>query len=226
MSNIVIALDGFASTGKSTLAKDLAKELKFAFIDTGAMYRAFTLHCLRNNYQHGNSEHVQKALQEVNISFKFNAQKGRSDTYLNDEYVEDEIRDVAVTEYVTAVSAVKSIREKIVAQQQSMGLKNNIVMDGRDIGTAVFPNADLKFFVIADLKKRTERRHNEMIGKGIKISRIDVQKSLMKRDLDETTRTESPLLKANDAIIIDTSYTNQQEQLQVALQHVSSKLPQ
>jgi len=225
MSNIVIALDGFASTGKSTLAKDLAKELKFAFIDTGAMYRAFTLHCLRNSYQHAHKEHVQKALQEVSITFKFNDQKGRSDTYLNGEYVEDEIRDVEVTENVTAVSAVKAIREKIVAQQQTMGVDNNIVMDGRDIGTVVFPNANLKFFVIADLKKRTERRHNEMIGKGINISRLDVQKSLMKRDLDETTRTESPLLKANDAIIIDTSYTNQQEQLQVALQHVANKLP-
>jgi cytidylate kinase len=199
--NIVVAIDGYSSCGKSTLAKALAKKLHFVYVDSGAMYRAVTLYFLRNLVDITSEKAVAEAL--VNIHLDFHARDYETHITLNGEEVSNEIRDMKISEMVSPVSALKKVRTEMVNQQQRMGKTANIVMDGRDIGTTVFPEASLKIFMTADPKVRAERRYKEMIAKGDLISLEEVFENLAHRDFLDTTRTESPLKRAEDAIILD-----------------------
>jgi cytidylate kinase len=217
--NIVVAIDGYSSCGKSTLAKALAKKLGFIYIDSGAMYRAITLYFLRNNVDLENEEQIAEALK--NIELNFNSKDYESHITLNGEEVSDEIRLMPVSEAVSPVSAIKAVRKEMVKQQQRMGKSKNIVMDGRDIGTAVFPDAQVKLFMTADPKIRAERRYNEMVAKGdSSITLEEVFENIAHRDYADTTRTESPLTRAEDAIILDNTNITEQEQLDFALEKV------
>ncbi len=217
MKKIIITLDGFSSCGKSTLARQLANELNYVFIDSGAMYRAITLYFLRQHVNWQQAAAVKKALSEVNLEFQYNHNTGISDMYLNDENVEALIRDMLVSENVSAVSAIKEVREFAVAQQQQMGVKKGIVMDGRDIGTAVFPHAELKIFVTADPAVRVERRFKELYEKNPNITVEEVKSNLEMRDYIDSNREFSPLRQAKDAIVLDNSNLTREEQLQIAL---------
>lgn len=217
MKKIIITLDGFSSCGKSTLARQLANELNYVFIDSGAMYRAITLYFLRQHVNWQQATAVKKALSEVNLEFQYNHNTGISDMYLNDENVEALIRDMLVSENVSAVSAIKEVREFAVAQQQQMGVKKGIVMDGRDIGTAVFPHAELKIFVTADPAVRVERRFKELYEKNPNITVEEVKSNLEMRDYIDSNREFSPLRQAKDAIVLDNSNLTREEQLQIAL---------
>ena len=205
MKKIIITLDGFSSCGKSTLARQLANELNYVFIDSGAMYRAITLYFLRQHIDWQNETEAVKALGKVSLDFRYNPITGNSDMYLNDENVEALIRDMLVSENVSAVSALKAVREFAVAQQQQMGKKKGIVMDGRDIGTTVFPHAELKIFVTADPAVRVERRFKELFAKNPNITIEEVKNNLEMRDYIDSNREFSPLRKAEDAIVIDNS---------------------
>ncbi len=224
MKQIIITLDGYSSCGKSTLARQLANELNYVFIDSGAMYRAITLYFLRQHIDWNNQKEVIKALQEISLDFQFNEVSGQSDMFLNDENVEALIRDMLVSEHVSEVAAIKEVREFGVAQQQQMGTKKSIVMDGRDIGTTVFPNAELKIFVTADPAIRVERRFKELIQKNPNISIEEVKSNLEMRDYLDTNREISPLRKANDAIDLDNSNMTREEQLALALQWAKQKI--
>lgn len=213
MKKIIIAIDGYAACGKSTTAKLVAKELHYTYIDTGAMYRAVTLYLLRNNVPITDANLVAKSLKDIHITFKFNPITNNSDTYLNGENVETEIRKMYVSEKVSEVSAIKAVREAMVAQQQAMGAEKGIVMDGRDIGTHVFPKADLKIFMQADFDTRVERRCLELSVKGQPTDKQSVADNLAHRDLLDTTRQESPLVKAEDATILDTTHLTIEEQV-------------
>jgi cytidylate kinase len=217
MQKIIITLDGFSSCGKSTLARQLANELNYVFIDSGAMYRAITLYFLRQHIDWNQQAEVVKGLGEISLYFQYNSITGNSDMFLNDEDVEPLIRDMLVSEHVSEVSAVKEVREFGVAQQQLMGVKKGIVMDGRDIGTTVFPNAELKIFVTADPAVRVERRFKELYAKNPSISIEEVKANLEMRDYTDSNRDFSPLRKASDAIELDNSNLTKEEQLKIVL---------
>jgi cytidylate kinase len=221
--NLVVAIDGYSSCGKSTLAKALAKKLGFIYIDSGAMYRAVTLYFLRNKVDMTNQAAIDDALQHIELNF--HSRDYESHILLNGEEVSEEIRQMPVSENVSEVSANKQVRHDMVKQQQRMGKSKNIVMDGRDIGTAVFEDAQVKFFMTADPKIRAERRHKEMIAKGDNETTLEeVFENLAHRDYADTTRKESPLVRAEDAIILDNTDLTQQEQLQFALEKVNPYL--
>lgn len=216
--NIVVAIDGYSSCGKSTLAKALAKKLHFIYVDSGAMYRAVTLYFLRNNVDQSDILQVVEALK--NIHLNFHSRDYETHITLNDEEVSEEIRQMPVSDNVSAVSAIHEVRVEMVKQQQRMGKSKNIVMDGRDIGTAVFPHADVKIFMTADPKVRAERRYKEMIDKNPNITLEEVFKNIANRDYQDTTRKESPLVRAEDAIILDNTNLTPQQQLDFALDRV------
>lgn len=216
--NIIVAIDGYSSCGKSTLAKALAKKLHFIYVDSGAMYRAVTLYFLRNNIDQHNTSEVIEALKNVHLNF--HSRDYETHITLNDEEVSDEIRQMPVSENVSAVSAIHEVRVEMVKQQQRMGKSKNIVMDGRDIGTAVFSNADVKIFMTADPKVRAERRYKEMIGKNPNITLEEVFANIANRDYQDTTRKESPLVRADDAIILDNTNLTPQQQLDFALDKI------
>ncbi|MCW3088166.1 MAG: cytidylate kinase [Sediminibacterium sp.] len=218
MEQIIITLDGYSSCGKSTLARQLANELNYVFVDSGAMYRAVTLYFLRQHVDWNNVSEVNNALSEIVLDFQYNPNTGQSDMFLNDENVEALIRDMLVSEHVSEVSAIKEVREFGVAQQQKMGVKKGIVMDGRDIGTTVFPDAELKIFVTADPVVRVERRFKELYEKNPNITIEEIRNNLEMRDYIDSNREFSPLRKAEDAVILDNSNLTREEQLGIALQ--------
>ncbi len=217
MKKIIITLDGFSSCGKSTLAKQLAKKLNYVFIDSGAMYRAVTLYFLRNHVDWTNTESVVAALESIELNFEYNAESEQSEIYLNGENVEYVIRDLVIAEKVSDVAAVKEVREFAVAEQRKMGKKKGLVMDGRDIGTTVFPKAELKLFMTADPAIRVERRFKELYEKNPNIHLDEVKRNLEMRDHIDSHREISPLKQADDAIVIDNSYISLEEQLQTVL---------
>lgn len=223
--NLVVAIDGYSSCGKSTLAKALAKKLGFIYIDSGAMYRAVTLYFIRNHIQIDNHDAVIDALQHIELNF--HARDYQSHITLNGEEVSEEIRQMPVSEKVSEVSAIKEVRTEMVKQQQRMGKSKNIVMDGRDIGTTVFKDAQVKLFMTADPKIRAERRFKELQHNGDQSTSLeDVFENLAHRDYADTTRKESPLVRAEDAIILDNTNITPDEQLEFALERVSPFLPQ
>jgi cytidylate kinase len=217
-SNIIVAIDGYSSCGKSTLAKALAKKLHFIYVDSGAMYRAVALYFLRHNIDLKDTNQVTEALK--NIHLNFHSRDYQTHITLNDEEVSDEIRLMPVSESVSAVSAIREVRVEMVKQQQRMGQSKNIVMDGRDIGTVVFPNAQVKLFMTADPKIRAERRYKELLPKNPDITLEEVFENLAHRDYQDTTRAESPLRRDEDAIILDNTDLTPDEQLQFALDRV------
>jgi len=217
--NLVIAIDGYSSCGKSTLAKALAKELGFIYIDSGAMYRAVTLYFIRNKVNVQDTEAVKDALQHIELNF--HSRDYQSHITLNGEEVSEEIRQMPVSENVSEVAANKMVRHEMVKQQQRMGKTANIVMDGRDIGTTVFKDAQVKFFMTADPKLRAERRFKEMQTKGDTMTTLEeVFENIAHRDYADTTRAESPLVRAEDAIILDNTTITEEQQLQFALERV------
>lgn len=220
MKKIIIAIDGWSSCGKSTLAKQLAKKLGYTYIDSGAMYRAITLFFIRNNVNWNNEEEVLNSLQKISLSFRNNVTTGQSEIYLNDENVESFIRELSVAQKVSDVSTIKVVREYAVKEQQKMGDGKGIVMDGRDIGTTVFPNAELKIFMDADNEIRAERRFKEMQVKNPAVTIEEVKENLSTRDYIDSHREISPLKKADDAIVIDNTYLTPVGQLELALQYV------
>ena len=214
---IVIAVDGFSSCGKSTFAKLVAARLGYIFIDTGAMYRAVTLYALENGaIQNGilDEEVLVGLLDNIDISFRFNPERGASDIYVNDVWVEGKIRTIEVSNLVSAVSAVGEVRKRLVALQQRMGRDKGVVMDGRDIGTVVFPNAELKIFMTAAPEVRAERRYIELQAKGEQVSKEEIVENIRQRDHLDQTRAISPLRKADDAIVLDNSYMTVDEQME------------
>jgi CMP/dCMP kinase len=220
---ITIAIDGWSSCGKSTLAKQLSKELGYIYIDSGAMYRAITLYFLRNHIDWTNEEDVAAALNDITLEFKPSTKTGDSEIYLNEENVEYVIRDLVVAEKVSEVAAIKAVRSFAVAQQQKMGAEKGIIMDGRDIGTTVFPNAELKIFMTADNAIRVERRFKELYEKNPNITIEEVKANLEMRDYIDSHREVSPLQKAGDALVIDNTDLTQVQQLQTALKYVRMK---
>ncbi len=215
---ITIAVDGFSSCGKSTLAKQLAAKLGYVYIDSGAMYRAVTLYALRNNMivdEELDTKKLIASLDDVKIHFELNA-NGEPQTFLNGTNVEREIRKIYVSQWVSPVAAVPEVRHVMVAQQQKMGEAKGVVMDGRDIGTTVFPNAELKIFVTAEVDVRAQRRYDEMLSKGEPADMNEVKQNLQERDRIDQSRAESPLRKADDAVVLDNSHITRDEQLQVA----------
>jgi cytidylate kinase len=225
---ITIAIDGYSSCGKSTLAKALAQKLGYVFIDSGAMYRGVTLFAIQEGIiQQGevNEQKLLSKLNEISLGFKFNPVSQHSDLYLNNINVEHIIRQPEVASYVSKIAAISQVRAKLVHEQQVMGKSGGIVMDGRDIGTVVFPNAEIKFFVTALPEIRAERRFKELREKGNNtISLEEVKSNLILRDELDSTRTESPLIKAEDAFLIDTSTLSREEQLHLALQEIEKRL--
>lgn len=216
MNKIIIAIDGFSSTGKSTVAKQLAKELNYIYVDTGAMYRAVTYFALENKFigeDFFNEAALIDRLGDISITFKFNLAAGFAEVYLNGKNIEAEIRTLRVSKYVSPVATLSEVRRKLVEQQQLMGKDKGIVMDGRDIGTVVFPNAELKIFMTASAETRAKRRYKELIDRGHKLSYEDVLENVTTRDHIDSTREDSPLVKAADAIEIDNSDLTIEEQL-------------
>lgn len=209
MKKITIAIDGFSSCGKSTMAKDLAREIGYIYVDTGAMYRSVTLFAMRNGIFNADgsikTEELEQRMGEINISFRLNSETGRPDTYLNGELVEKEIRTMEVSSHVSPIAALPFVREALVAQQQAMGKEKGIIMDGRDIGTVVFPDAELKIFVTASAEVRAQRRYDELKAKGMPADFDDILKNVKERDYIDSHREVSPLRKADDAIELDNS---------------------
>lgn len=217
MKKIIITIDGWSSCGKSTLAKQLAKKLGYVYIDSGAMYRAITLYFLRNHVDWTDSKEVIAALENISIDFRPNEKSAQSEIYLNDENVEYVIRDLVVAEKVSDVAAIKEVRSFAVAQQQKMGESKGVVMDGRDIGTTVFPDAELKIFMTADPAKRVERRFKELFDKNPNITIEEVKANLEMRDYIDSNREVSPLRKAADAIEVDNTELSEKQQLDFTL---------
>ena len=209
MKKITIAIDGFSSCGKSTMAKDLAKEIGYIYVDTGAMYRSVTLFALRHNLFNADGtireEELKEQMKDINISFQLNKTTGRPDTYLNGENVENAIRTMEVSSHVSPIATLAFVREALVAQQQRMGAEKGIVMDGRDIGTVVFPKAELKIFVTASAEVKAQRRYDELKAKGMDADYADILKNVEERDYIDSHRATSPLRKADDAIELDNS---------------------
>lgn len=217
--SINIAVDGYSSTGKSTLAKDLAAALGYRYIDSGAMYRGVTLYALKNGLiKNGRiAENLPDFLEDMQLEFIFNRERGASDLFLNGEDVEDEIRELEVAKYVSDVAAISAVRKYLVKSQQKMAANKEVVMDGRDIGTVVMPDAELKIFVTACQAVRTARRHGELLRRGKDVTKQEVEANLMQRDLIDSTREDSPLTQAADARLLDNSELTLKEQLEVAL---------
>lgn len=224
MKKIVIALDGYSSCGKSTTAKLVAAELGYAYIDTGAMYRAVTLYFLEHHVSFTNPKEIKDALDHIEVEFHFNPKTKRNEVYLNGLNVEDEIRKMYVSDQVSEVSIIAEVRHAMVAQQQKMGKKRGVVMDGRDIGTAVFPDAEVKIFMTADVDTRTKRRQVELLEKKQLVNLDEIRENLLKRDLIDSTRTESPLRRAEDAHLLDTTHMTIDEQVEFVLERVTSQL--
>jgi len=221
MNKIIIAIDGFSSTGKSTVAKQLAKHLGYIYVDSGAMYRAVTLFAMQGNFiseSHFDIVGLVSQLSQVSIKFKFNKALGFAEVYLNDVNVEKEIRTLEVSNFVSPVSAIPELRYQLVKQQQLMGKDKGIVMDGRDIGTVVFPNAELKLFMIASAETKAKRRYDELIKRGDEVNYEDVLHNVQERDYIDSHRKDSPLVKAKDAIEIDNSKLTIQQQFDKILQ--------
>ena len=218
MKKITIAIDGHSSCGKSTMAKDLAREIGYVYVDTGAMYRSVTLYALRKGlFEEDGSvktEALEQEMSNIHISFQFNPETGRPDTYLNREYVEKEIRSLEVSSHVSPIAAIGFVRRALVAQQQQMGKDKGVVMDGRDIGTVVFPDAELKVFVTASAKVRAQRRYDELKAKGMPADFDDILKNVEERDYIDSHREVSPLRKADDALELDNSNMTIPEQKQ------------
>ena len=210
---IIIAIDGYSSCGKSTFAKAVAAKLGYIFIDTGAMYRAVTLFAMRNGLT-DDPEALAERLPEVRIDFRFDPETGHSDVYLNDENVETEIRRIDVSNRVSGVSSIPAVRAKLVAMQQEMGRRKGVGMDGRDIGTMVFPEAELKIFMTADPRVRAERRYKELIAKGEEVSLAEIERNIRERDRQDETRAVSPLRRAADAVVLDNSGMTVEEQME------------
>ncbi|MNQ01920.1 Cytidylate kinase [compost metagenome] len=224
MKKITIAIDGFSSTGKSTLAKQLAKHLGYIYVDTGAMYRAVALFAMQNGYISPNGfdkESLINKLSLIKLEFKFNSDLGFAEMYLNDDNVETAIRTIEVSAFVSKVAEVSEVRAKLVEQQKEMGKNKAIVMDGRDIGTVVFPDAELKIFMTASAATRAQRRFDELQQKGDSVSYEEVLKNVEERDYIDTHRKDSPLVMADDSIEVDNSYLNREEQFEVVLDLVN-----
>ena len=227
MKKITIAIDGYSSTGKSTLAKQLAQKLGYVFVDTGAMYRAVTWFALQNNFINQNQLHKDQlldALEAIQLEFQFNDQLGFAEMYLNNQNIEKEIRSLEVSNFVSKIAEISEVRAKLVQQQQAMGINKGIVMDGRDIGTVVFPNADLKIFMTASAETRAQRRFDELSAKGDAVTYEEVLKNVQERDYIDTHREDSPLVIADDAIEIDNSYLSRDEQFQLVLELVEEQI--
>ena len=226
IKKIIIAIDGHSSCGKSTVAKEIAKKLNYIFIDSGAMYRAVTLYCLRNNLiENGkvNIAQLNANLDQIKVFFRFNEKTQHNDIWLNGENVEQEIRLLAVSQNVSPVAAVAEVRHLLVALQQEMGKSKGIVMDGRDIGTVVFPEAELKIFMTAKPDVRAKRRYDELTAKGEKVSYDEIKANIIERDRYDETRDESPLRKADDAIVLDNSFMTREEQFEWILSRMDGK---
>ena len=224
---ITIAIDGFSSCGKSTLAKALAFELGYVFVDTGAMYRAVTLFCFRNNLINKdfvNQQSIIDHLNQIEIHFERNKETLKLEIFLNKEVVEREIRSLEISSLVSKVASIKEVRQKLVIEQKKMGEKGGVVMDGRDIGSVVFPYAELKLFVTASPEIRTERRFKELLSTEPNVTREEIRQNLEERDYLDSTRKESPLIQTEDAVVIDNSDINQQEQLELALELVRTRM--
>jgi cytidylate kinase len=227
MSKITVAIDGHSSTGKSTVARQLAGHLGYVFVDSGAMYRAVTLFFMRNGYISStvfDKSKIEGCLPQVNVSFRKENEIEKAEIYLNGENVEREIRTMEVSEFVSTVATISSVRKKLVAEQKKMGERKGVVMDGRDIGTIVFPNAELKIFMTATAATRARRRYNELIKRGDTIAYKDVLDNVMERDHIDTTRKDSPLVKAKDAIEIDNSDMNKEDQFRIILQLAKDRI--
>ncbi len=216
MKKITIAIDGHSSCGKSTMAKDLAREVGYVYVDTGAMYRCVTLYALRHGLFNAQGdiavETLRQQMDNIHISFQFNEQKGRPDTYLNGELVEDQIRTMEVSSHVSPIATLDFVRTAMVAQQQQMGQGGGVVMDGRDIGTVVFPHAELKVFVTASAEVRAQRRYDELKGKGMEADYEAILKNVQERDYIDSHRAVSPLKQADDALLLDNSHMTIAEQ--------------
>ncbi|WP_117884266.1 (d)CMP kinase [Aureibaculum luteum] len=224
---IIIAIDGFSSTGKSTIAKQLSKQLGYAYVDTGAMYRAVTFYAMQHNYVSADflkEEELIKNLKEISLKFKYNEKLKFSEMYLNDKNIEKEIRTMEVSRMVSKVAAISAVRRKLVEQQQEMGKDKGLVMDGRDIGTVVFPEAELKLFMTASAEKRATRRYKELLDKGDKVSFEEVLQNVQQRDHIDSTRKDSPLIQAEDAIEFDNSDMGLKEQFERILSLVNIRL--
>lgn len=218
MKKITIAIDGHSSCGKSTMAKDLAREVGYIYVDTGAMYRSVTLFALRHNLFNADGTiketELQSAMPDIHLSFKLNEETGRPDTYLNGERVEDTIRTLEVSNHVSPIATLAFVRQALVAQQQQMGCDGGVVMDGRDIGTVVFPNAELKIFVTASAQVRAQRRYDELKAKGMPADFDEILKNVQERDYIDSHREVSPLRQADDALLLDNSNMTIAEQKQ------------
>ena len=227
MQKITIAIDGFSSTGKSTVAKQLAKHLGYIYVDSGAMYRAVTLYTMQNGWidkDHFDVIALVTNLDKITISFKFNDQLGFAEVYLNGENVEKQIRTLEVSSYVSKVAAIPEVRYQLVKQQHQMGKDKGVVMDGRDIGTVVFPNAELKLFMTASAETRAQRRYDELINRGDQVNYEDVLKNARERDYIDSNRENSPLTKAEDAIEIDNSNLTLDQQFEKILSLVNKAI--
>lgn len=221
MKKITIAIDGFSSTGKSTMAKELAKALNYSYVDTGAMYRSVAMYAMQNNYS---KDELIAHLDDIKIHFEFLESTQANTTFLNGKNVENEIRGIEVSNKVSEVATISEIRKELVRQQKEMGKNKGVVMDGRDIGTVVFPNAELKIFMTADPEIRAKRRHDELAAKGDNTSFEAVYDNLQKRDTEDRNRLDSPLLEAEDALILDNTSISREEQFDMALKWAKERM--
>lgn len=224
---LVIAIDGYSSCGKSTFAKMIARELNYIFIDSGAMYRAVTLYCLRKSYvsdKHLNIKAVIEDLKDINIDFVFNPDRNTHETYLNSENVETEIRNLEVTAHVSRVSQIHEVRSRMVELQRQIGALKGIVMDGRDIGTVVFPNADIKIFMTASADVRARRRYDELKARGLDVGFEEIRRGIIARDISDENRDISPLRKADDAIVLDNTRMSVEAQMEWVRDIINRKL--
>jgi cytidylate kinase len=226
MKPIIVAIDGYSSCGKSTLAKALAKKMQYAYVDTGAMYRAVSLFVLRNDLDltSKSESEIDAVVDQIEITFRNNNKTNQSETYLNGENVEEEIRGKEVSQAVSEISQIKQVRKRMIDLQQKGGESKQLIMDGRDIGTKVFPNAEVKLFMTADPDIRAQRRFDELKGKGKEVSLEEVKANLNLRDYNDTHRKENPLTKAKDAVEIDNSFLNEDEQLNLVLRIIEEKV--
>ncbi|PTB96292.1 (d)CMP kinase [Marivirga lumbricoides] len=224
MKKIVIAIDGFSACGKSSTAKEVANRLGYKYIDSGAMYRAVTLYFINNYVNPANPKEVSKAMENIDVSFVFNERIGFSETYLNGLNVEKEIRKMHVSQRVSEVSAIPEVRKCLVHQQRKLGRKKGVVMDGRDIGSNVFPNAELKVFMNADMEIRAERRQKELLAKGELVDLPTIEENLKQRDKMDSERKENPLIIAEDAIMLSTNFLTLEEQVEHVLQLATEKM--
>ncbi len=225
--DIIIAIDGHSSTGKSTLAKELAKALNYIYIDTGAMYRAVTYYALQNDLisnKHFDKERLIKDLDHIQIDFKYNPDNGIAEVYLNGQNIEKEIRQMRVSNFVSEIATIPEVREKLVAQQRKIGRSKGVVMDGRDIGSVVFPDAELKIFMTASPEVRAKRRYLELLDKGEDVKYKDVLENVIKRDKIDSERSTSPLIKTKDAILIDNSRFSREEQFNKVLELAKERI--